>query len=138
LVWFGLTNYYICFVIFFFFFFFLSSSLVARAPHLKCGEVGCPRFEPRPLHIIYNIPTNWAKFTGIFCYSFLLIIYRTRCIWNLCFGLSPWLGFQNIVLWWPSWLKHISFTVYKKKIMTCYIFKVHKRLMYPLEKKIKK
>ena len=30
----------------------------------NCGEVGCPEFEPQPLHIIYNIPSNWDKLTG--------------------------------------------------------------------------
>ena len=46
--------------------FFWSNSLAARAHIYKCGEVGCPRFEPRPLHIICNIPINCAEFTGIF------------------------------------------------------------------------
>ena len=38
--------------------FFWSSSLVVRAHTIKCGEMGCLGFEPRPLHIICNIPIN--------------------------------------------------------------------------------
>jgi len=45
--------------------FFLSCSLVARAHKINCGKVGCPGFEPQPLHIICNISTNWAKLTRI-------------------------------------------------------------------------
>jgi len=44
--------------------FFLLSNLVARAHTIKCGEVECSGFEPRPLHKICIVPTNWVKLTG--------------------------------------------------------------------------
>jgi len=44
--------------------FFLSSSLVTGAHTITCGEVGCPGFEPRPLHKLCNVPINWVKLTG--------------------------------------------------------------------------
>jgi len=44
--------------------FFLSSSLVARAHTIKCGEVRCSGFEPRPLHKICNVSTNRVKLIG--------------------------------------------------------------------------
>ena len=39
-------------------FFFLSNSLVAGAHTIKCGEVGCPGFEPRPQHKLCNVSAN--------------------------------------------------------------------------------
>jgi len=35
-----------------------SSSLVAGAPHFKCGDVGCQGFEPLPLHKLCNVSAN--------------------------------------------------------------------------------
>ena len=37
-------------------FFFWSSNLVVREIHLKDEYVGCPGFEPRPLHKLCIIP----------------------------------------------------------------------------------
>lgn len=37
--------------------------LVAEAHIIKYGEVRCPEFELRSLYKLYNIPTNWVKFT---------------------------------------------------------------------------
>jgi len=39
-------------------YFFVSNSLVARAHRIKCEELGCPGFEPRPLNKICIVPTN--------------------------------------------------------------------------------
>ena len=50
-----------------------------------------------------------------FCYSFLLIIYRTWCIWHTrCFGSVDIVGILKHVLWGPLWLMHISFIIYQK------------------------
>jgi len=38
--------------------------LVASVVVSGMWNVGCLGFEPRLLHIIYNIPTNWVEFTG--------------------------------------------------------------------------
>jgi len=38
---------------------FWSTSLVAGAHTVKCREVRCLRFEPRSLHKLCNVPTNW-------------------------------------------------------------------------------
>jgi len=54
--------------------FFLSSSLVARAHIIKLWRSEVSGFEPWSLHIICNIPTNWAKLTGIGNCILLLII----------------------------------------------------------------
>jgi len=48
-----------------FYFFFGQVAWWLELTQLNCGEVECPGFEPRPLHIICNIPTNWAKLTGM-------------------------------------------------------------------------
>lgn len=46
-------------------FLFGSNSSMVRTHIFKCEDVVCSMFEPRSLHIICNIPINWAKRTGI-------------------------------------------------------------------------
>jgi len=49
-----------------FFFFQVALWLELTQFKFNCREVECPELEPRPLHIICNIPINWVKLTRYF------------------------------------------------------------------------